>query len=57
MKQRLYRTQYNIPSSGEAWNSDVGAKANNDSPDTVLSPDDPYYELAMGRVKKVEEHD
>ncbi len=57
MEQRKYRTQYTIPDSGEAWNSDVGTRADNAAPDTVLFPDDPYYELAMGKIKEVEQHD
>lgn len=57
MEQRVYRTQYDVPDSGEAWNSSDGTKADNMSPDTVLPPDDPYYDLAMGKVKQVEQDD
>lgn len=57
MEQRKYRTQYIVPNSGEAWSSDTGTKADNTSPDTILFPDDPYYELAMGKVKQVEQND
>ena len=57
MEQRKYRTQYIVPNSGEAWNSDTGTKADNTAPDTVLFPDDPYYELAVGKVKQVEQDD
>lgn len=52
MEQRRYRTQYVLPDSGEAWNSDAGTRADNTAPETSLSPDDPYYELAMGKVKE-----
>jgi hypothetical protein len=52
MEQRRYRTEYILPNSGEAWNSDIGTRADNTAPDTVLSPDDPYYELATGKVKQ-----
>jgi hypothetical protein len=52
MEQRRYRTQYVLPDSGEAWNSDIGTRADNTAPETLLSPDDPYYELAMGKVKE-----
>lgn len=52
MEQRQYRTQYVLPDSGEAWNSDIGTRADNTAPETLLSPDDPYYELAMGKVKE-----
>jgi hypothetical protein len=52
MEQRRYRTQYVLPDSGEAWNSDIGTRADNTAPDTVLSPDDPYYELATGKNKQ-----
>ena len=52
MEQRRYRTEYIVPDSGEAWNSDDGVKADNTSPETLLSPDDPYYELAMGKLKQ-----
>ena len=57
MEQRKYRTQYIVPNSGEAWSSDTGTKADNTSPDTILFPDDPYYELAVGKVKQVEQDD
>ena len=57
MEQRIYRTQYTIPDSGEAWNSDDSIKADNTAPDTFLSPNDPYYDLAMGKVKQVENDD
>ena len=57
MEQRIYRTQYTVPDSGEAWNSDDSIKADNTAPDTVLSPNDPYYDLAMGKVKQVENDD
>jgi hypothetical protein len=52
MEQRRYRTQYVLPDSGEAWNSDIGTRADNTAPETLLSPDDPYYELATGKVKE-----
>jgi hypothetical protein len=52
MEQRRYRTEYLLPNSGEAWNSDLGTRADITAPDTVLSPDDPYYELATGKVKQ-----
>ena len=48
MEQRQYRTNYILPDSGEAWNSDSGTKADNTAPETVLFPEDPYYKLAMG---------
>jgi hypothetical protein len=57
MEQRKYTTQYIIPDSGEAWNSSVGTRADNTAPETVLSPDDPYYDLAMGKVNQVEHDD
>ena len=57
MTQQIYRTQYTIPESGEAWNSESGTRADNTAPETVLSTDDPYYDLAMGKVKQVEKHD
>jgi hypothetical protein len=57
MEQRQYRTQYILPDSGEAWNSDIGTRADNTAPDTVLSPDDPYYELATGKIKQEANND
>lgn len=57
MEQRRYRTQYVVPDSGEAWNSDLGTIADNTAPDTVLSPDDPFYELATGKIAQVENND
>ncbi len=57
MEQRRYRTSYTLPDSGEAWNSDIGTRADNTAPDTVLSPADPYYDLAMGKIKKEEHND
>ena len=57
MEQKRYRTQYVVPNSGEAWNSDLGTRADNTAPETVLSPDDPYYDLATGKVKQVEHDD
>lgn len=57
MEQRRYRTSYILPDSGEAWNSDVGTRADNTAPDTVLSPDDPYYELATGKTKEEKQND
>ena len=57
MIQRIYKTHYTIPDSGEAWNSELGTRADNTAPETVLSPDDPYYDLAMGKVKQVEKND
>ena len=57
MEQRRYTTQSVVPNSGESWNSEQGARADNASPDTVLSPDDPYYDLAMSNIKQVEKHD
>lgn len=57
MEQRRYRTQYVLPDSGEAWNSDIGTRADNTAPDTVLSPDDPYYELATGKIKQEANND
>lgn len=57
MEQRRYQTQYILPDSGEAWNSDVGTRADNTAPETVLSPDDPYYDLATGKVNTVENYD
>lgn len=52
MEQRVYRTQYIVPESGEAWNSTDSTKADNTAPDTLLSPEDPYYELATGNSKQ-----
>lgn len=52
MKQRKYTTEYAIPNSGEAWNSEVGIRADDTAPDTVLFTDDQYYDLAMGKVKE-----
>ena len=57
MEQRRYRTQYVLPDSGEAWSSDIGTRADNTAPDTVLSPDDPYYELATGKIKQEANND
>lgn len=57
MEQRRYTTQYIVPNPGEAWNSDTGSKADNTAPVTILSPDDPYYELAIGKIVQVENND
>jgi hypothetical protein len=57
MEQRRYRTSYTLPDSGEAWNSEVGIRADNTAPDTVLSPDDPYYELAIGKTTEEKHND
>ena len=57
MEQRIYRTSYTLPDSGEAWNSEVGIRADNTAPDTVLSPDDPYYELATGKTREEKHND
>lgn len=57
MEQRRYRTNYILPDSGEAWNSDVGIRADNTAPEAVLSPDDPYYELATGKIKEEKHND
>ena len=57
MEQRRYRTSYTLPDSGEAWNSEVGIRADNTAPDTVLSPDDPYYELATGKTREEKHND
>ena len=57
MEQRRYRTSYTLPDSGEAWNSEVGIRADNTAPDTVLSPDDPYYELATGKTTEEKHND
>lgn len=57
MQQKKFRTQYVVPDSGESWNSENGAVADNTAPDTVLSPDDPFYELATGKIKQAEHYD
>ncbi len=57
MEQRRYRTTYTLPDSGEAWNSDTGTRADNTAPDTILFPDDPYYELAMRKIKQEDKND
>lgn len=57
MEQRRYFTNYTLPDSGEAWNSDIGTRADNIAPETILSPDDPYYEMAMGKITEEKHND